>query len=95
MMSAGLEGIEQGYAPVPPASVDVAAMNDDERAAAGIQKLPRSLYEAIELAEGSALLRKALGEYTFEKFIQNKKIEWDRYSAAVTDYEIKRYLPIL
>jgi glutamine synthetase len=95
MMSAGLEGIEQGYAPVPPTSVDVAAMNDEDRAEAGIQKLPGSLYEAIELAEGSALLKKTMGDYTFDKFIQNKKIEWERYRSAVTDYEIKRYLPIL
>jgi len=31
----------------------------------------------------------------FRSFIQNKKIEWDRYRSQVTDYEILRYLPLL
>ena len=95
MMAAGLEGIEQDYATIPPARTDVTLMTDAERNSAGIHKLPGSLYEAIELASDSALLRKALGDYTFEKFIQNKKIEWEQYRSAVTDFEIKRYLPIL
>jgi glutamine synthetase len=41
------------------------------------------------------LVRKALGDHVFEAFIKNKKIEWDRYRVQVTDYETKRYLPIL
>jgi len=28
-------------------------------------------------------------------FIKNKKIEWEQYRAQVTDYELKKYLPIL
>ena len=43
----------------------------------------------------SELVRKALGEHVFNAFIQNKKIEWDQYRTQVTEYEIKRYLPIL
>ena len=31
----------------------------------------------------------------FYTFIKNKKIEWDLYRTQVTDYELKRYLPIL
>ncbi|MBA7587685.1 Glutamine-dependent NAD(+) synthetase [subsurface metagenome] len=30
-----------------------------------------------------------------EAFIQNKKIEWENYRAQVTEYELKKYLPIL
>ena len=47
------------------------------------------------MAESSELLRKALGDHVFEAFIQNKKIEWQQYSTQVTEYETKRYLPIL
>ena len=43
----------------------------------------------------SELVRNALGEHVFQSFIRNKKIEWDRYSSQVTDYEIKNYLPTL
>ena len=43
----------------------------------------------------SALVRQALGDHIFAKFIENKQIEWDAYRSQVHDYEIKRYLPIL
>ena len=55
----------------------------------------RSLLEAIAFAEESDMLKAALGEHLFKSFIKNKKIEWETYSRHVTDYEIKRYLPIL
>jgi glutamine synthetase len=47
------------------------------------------------LAEGSVLVRKALGDHVFEKFIANKKIEWANYRAQVTGYELKQHLKIL
>jgi len=40
-------------------------------------------------------LEGALGEDLFYKFIGNKKIEWDRYRAQVTDYELSEYFSIL
>jgi len=51
--------------------------------------------EAISLTEKSELVRKALGEHVFSAFIENKKLEWNNYRAQVTEYELKRYLPIL
>ena len=38
---------------------------------------------------------KPLGDHVFEKFLANKRIEWDNYRTYVTDYELKKYLPIL
>ena len=95
MLAAGLEGIENEYEVPPPVEENVFEMRDEERYKRGIGSLPASLWEAILLAEKSDLLRRALGEHVFRSFIQNKKIEWDRYRSQVTDYEIKRYLPIL
>jgi glutamine synthetase len=70
-------------------------MTDEERESMGIATLPGSLWEAIIMTEKSDLVREALGEHVFNSFIQNKKIEWDQYKSQVTDYELKRYLPIL
>jgi glutamine synthetase len=70
-------------------------MRPEDRAKKGIKTLPGSLAEAIEIAEGSKLLKKALGDHVFDSFIKNKKIEWDLYRTAVTDFELKRYLPLL
>ena len=95
MLAAGLEGIEKKYALSDPVDANVYDMSDEERKAEGIEALPGNLWEAIQIAEDSEVVFKALGEQVFRSFIENKKIEWDRYRAHVTDYEIERYLPIL
>jgi len=95
MLAAGLEGIEKGYELPAEASNNIYEMADEEREAAGIGILPGDLYEAIKIAEGSALLRKALGDHVYEYFLRNKKAEWDAYKAQVTEYELKRYLSVL
>jgi glutamine synthetase len=95
MLAAGLEGIEKKYEVPDPVEENVYEMSDGERRERGIGTLPASLLEAILLTEKSELVRKALGEHVFNAFIQNKKIEWDQYRAQVTDYELKKYLPIL
>jgi glutamine synthetase len=95
MLAAGLEGIEKGYELPEPVEENVFEMAEDERQRRGIETLPGNLFEAIRITEDSELVRKALGDHLFYSFIKNKKIEWDLYSTQVTDYELKRYLPIL
>jgi len=95
MLAAGLDGIEKGMEPPLPVEENVYEMTEEERRERGIGTLPASLLEAILLAEKSELVREALGGHLFEAFIQNKKIEWDQYRTQVTEYELKKYLPIL
>ena len=95
MLTAGLAGIEGEYPPVAPSDRDVNTLTDEERKSLGITSLPGSLYEALQAAENSEVLRTALGAHTYDSLIENKRIEWDRYRSAVTDYELKRYLPNL
>ena len=95
MLAAGLEGIEKGYEIPDPIEENVYEMTAEERQRRGIGTLPANLWEAIQLTEGSELVRKALGNHVFDAFIKNKKIEWDQYRSQVTEYELKRYLPIL
>ena len=95
MLAAGLEGIEKGYTLPPPAQTNLYGLTEEQRRDMGIETLPGSLYEAIQATEGSDIVRRALGDHVFRSFIQNKKIEWEQYRSQVTDYEIKRYLPIL
>jgi glutamine synthetase len=95
MLAAGLEGIEKGYEVPAPVEENVYEMSVKEREERGISTLPASLLEAIQIAENSEVVRKALGDHVFEAFIQNKKIEWDEYRSQVTEFELDRYLPIL
>ena len=95
MLAAGLEGIEKQYKLADPIEENVYEMSPEERARRKIDALPMNLFEAISLTEKSRLVRKALGDHLFDSFIKNKKIEWDQYRIQVTEYELKRYLPIL
>jgi len=95
MLEAGLKGVKDNYPLPEPVEEDIFEMSSAAQEKAGIQSLPGSLGEAIALAEKSELVKSALGDHIFEKLIANKKLEWDRYRIYVTDYEIKKSLPIL
>ena len=95
MLAAGLEGIEKEYQAPAPVEENVYEMTEEERKKRGIGTLPASLQEAIELTEKSEIVREALGDHLFDAFIKDKKIEWEQYQTQVTDYELKKYLPIL
>jgi len=95
MLAAGLKGIEEKLPLPEPAGNNIYEMTEEERKAIGIESLPGDLNEAIEAAEKSKLLKETLGEHVFEYLIRNKKAEWTEYKAQVTEYEIKKYLPIL
>jgi len=95
MLAAGLKGMEDNYVLEAPVEEDIYKMDDAERAAKGIDSLPGSLIEAVHYLEGSEVIQDALGDHIFNKFIDNKKVEWDEYRIQITDYEIKKYFPLL
>ncbi len=95
MLHAGLEGIEKGYEIKEPMETNLYHLTDEERKKLGVESLPDSLGEAIKEAEKSELIKKALGDHVFKRFIELKKKEWEEYRIQVTEYEIKKYLPIL
>jgi glutamine synthetase len=92
MLAAGLKGVDEGYELPPEATNNIFEMTPEERAAEGIDSLPRSLAEAVDVMEGSELVAAALGEHVFEHFIRNKRSEWADYRAQVTPWELDRYL---
>lgn len=95
MLAAGLAGIKEKINPPEPVEENVYMMSAAERERKGIKQLPGGLLEAIQLTERSKLVKEALGEHIFEHFIENKKLEWDRYRIQITSYELEKYLPIL
>jgi glutamine synthetase len=95
MLAAGLKGVEEKYDLPDPVEEDIFEMSEDERRSRGIASLPGSLAEAIAETEGSELVRETLGGHIFEKFIANKRIEWDAYRTHVSAFEVERYLGIL
>jgi glutamine synthetase len=91
LLAAGLDGIEKKLQLPEPLEDDVFTMSDSELAEHGVARLPRTLDEAIQLAEKSELLEEALGSTVKANFLANKRLEWQEFSNTVTDYELARY----
>jgi glutamine synthetase len=94
-IAAGLEGINKKYELAEPIEQDIFEMDERARNKAGITSLPGSLYEAVQKVSKSSLVKDALGDHIFEKFIENKIKEWDNFRIHVSQYEIDTYLPVL
>jgi glutamine synthetase len=95
ILAAGMKGIEDGLDLPREAEDDVWSLTDRERSSLGIEPLPKSLNEAIVIAERSELLAETLGEHVFDYFLRNKRAEWDEYRGQVSVFERDRMLPVL
>jgi glutamine synthetase len=95
ILAAGMKGIEEAYELPREAEDDVWSLNERERKSLGIDPLPKSLQDAIAVAEGSELLAETLGEHVFDFFLRNKRAEWEEYRVQVSAFERDRMLPLL
>jgi glutamine synthetase len=95
MLHAGLDGIERGYECPEPMERNLYELSHDERVERGIEQLPETLGEAIEVLADSDLVRRALGDHIFDRYVELKRAEWEDYRVQVTRWELDKYLPIL
>jgi len=95
LLQAGLEGIEKGYELPEPMEKNLYHLPGEERRRLGVEQLPESLGEAIELTAESELVLRTLGEHMFNRYVEIKRQEWDDYRVNVTQWELDRYLSIL
>ncbi|MBE3588788.1 MAG: type I glutamate--ammonia ligase [Thermoanaerobacteraceae bacterium] len=91
-LKAGLDGIKNRIAPPPPCDRNIYAMTDREREELGIGCLPQSLKEAMDELVRDEVIREALGPHVFDRFMEAKQIEWDRYRTQVHPWELEEYL---
>jgi len=103
MLAAGAEGIRKKYELVDPVEENIYHMSGARQKKFEIRILPRGLEEAVQIMEKSAVVREALGEHIFDKLVANKHKEVEEYGRnvsgefdkQVSDYEVRRYLPVL
>jgi glutamine synthetase len=95
MLHAGLEGIEKGYELPEPMERNLYDLSHDERVERGIEQLPETLGEAVEVLAESELVKKALGDHIFPRYVDLKREEWEEYRVQVSRWELERYLPTL
>lgn len=91
-LAAGLDGIKNKL--MPPDSVDqnIFMMTKAERKQKLIEALPINLKAAVDELEKDEVIKNAMGEHIFEKFIEAKISEWNEFRSAVTQWEIDNYL---
>ena len=93
LLKAGLEGIEKNKKLIAPVDKNMysSLLEND------IDSLPDNLGEAINIMEKSTFVKESLGDFVFNKFIENKKNEWKHYEEKcvqndeVSDWEINNY----
>ena len=93
ILAAGMEGIRLGYDLPPQTTRNIFELTAEEMADLGVDPLPQSLAEALEVMEQSKLVHDALGGHIFEWFLRNKRSEWRAYKSHVSQWELERYLP--
>jgi glutamine synthetase len=90
-LAAGLEGIRERIDPGSPNEDNLYAISDAQRRARGIEFLPQTLHEAIELFAADPLIERTLGTALRDEFVRYKRQEWDDYHQSVSAWEIERY----
>jgi glutamine synthetase len=85
VLAAGRYGIENRIEP-PPAFVGNGYLAKD------VPRVPRSLYEAIEIWEESKLARAAFGDTVHQHYLNAARVEQETYDSIVTHWERERYL---
>jgi len=57
--------------------------------------VPSSLSDALDALEADQELVDAVGAELVAQHLAVKRSEWDRFTAATTDWEMREYLPFL
>jgi len=92
LLKAGLDGVVNRIAPPDPVNRNIYAMSEVERQELGITSLPSNLAEALEDLSKDKVVREAIGEHIYEKFVTVKRDEWQRYQQFVHPWELNEYL---
>ncbi len=85
LLAAGLAGVEQKLELEP-------EMKGDMYHTAGIREIPKTLREAADLLQGSAMLRGALGDDVVDHYHHAAQWEISETDRVVTDFELQRLL---
>jgi glutamine synthetase len=95
ILFSGLEGIEKDLPLIDSVNANLFELSKIEREALGVRNLPDNLKEAIDVLQEDSLMKEALGDHIYSKFIKLKSKEWDDFRTCVTEWEINRYIKVI
>lgn len=88
-LASGLYGIENRL------PLDLEPVTGYNRGAEQVARLPRTLADATEAMDTSPIARGLFGDDFVRHFVETRRWEWSKFSEAVTDWEIERYLEMV
>jgi glutamine synthetase len=91
-LAAGLDGIERKLTPPDPVEENLYHFDAAKLESRKIRQLPGTLREALDELSRDEVIRDALGDHVFERFVEAKTEEWDEYRTQVSTWEVERYL---
>lgn len=91
-LKAGLSGIKNKILPPKSSDFNIYDLTEEDRVKDNIPTLPSNLANAIRALKKDELIKEALGNHIYDRYIEAKRIEWDEYKIQVTDWELSRYL---
>ncbi len=92
MLKAGLEGIKNNLKAPAPLEEDLFLYSEEKLNELKIDTIPHSLWETLQELKKDKVIKSALGNHTYEKYIEAKNKEWNEYSIQVSKWEIDKYL---
>jgi glutamine synthetase len=94
MLACGLDGVRNEMEPPAPVEENLYHFDEFQRAQRNVGMLPSSLGEALDELERDDVVRHALGDHVYDRFIEAKRAEWSEYRIQISPWELERYLPI-
>ena len=94
ILACGLDGIKntKDSELINPVKDNLFDLSEDTINEMGIQHLPETLHEAVGEFKKSSLLKEALGEHIFPRYIEAKEKEWKQYHTSISEFELRKYL---
>ncbi|NLZ38727.1 MAG: type I glutamate--ammonia ligase [Firmicutes bacterium] len=93
-LAAGLDGIINKIEPPDPVDLNIYDLTPQERKEMGIESLPLDLGAALYELSQNEVIKETLGEHIYNRFMEAKSIEWNRYRKQVHKWELDNYLTI-
>jgi glutamine synthetase len=94
LLKAGLDGINRKLDPGPPQDANTYDLLS-ENGKQTLERVPDSLGAALDELAKDEVVRSAMPGRLYKVFHHYKRDEWERYLAAVTDWERDEYLEVL
>lgn len=92
LLEAGLDGIKNKIEPPAEVSENIYELEMETLKHKEINSLPGNLMDALAFTEKSDIVKAALGEHTYNHFIETKYREYQDYRVQVSEWETKTYL---